>query len=63
MRIPYSLWLAAASAAVALAATPVVLAAARRAGALDHPGPRRLQREPVPTLGGLALVLAVLGVA
>jgi UDP-GlcNAc:undecaprenyl-phosphate GlcNAc-1-phosphate transferase len=63
MRIPYSLSIALAAAAVALLATPVVIAAARRAGAFDHPGPRRIHREPVPTLGGLALVLAVLGAA
>jgi len=61
--LPYSLSLALAAAAVAFAATPAVIAAARRAGAFDHPGPRRIHREPVPTLGGLALVLAVLGVA
>ena len=61
--MPYSLSLALAAAAVAFAATPAVIAAARRAGAFDHPGPRRIHREPVPTLGGLALVLAVLGVA
>ena len=63
MRIPYSLQTAAAAAAVALAATPVVIAMARRAAAFDHPGARRIHREPVPTLGGLALVIAVLGVA
>jgi len=63
MRLPYSLALALAAAAVAFAVTPVVIAAARRAGAFDHPGPRRIHRAPVPTLGGLALVLAVLGVA
>jgi UDP-GlcNAc:undecaprenyl-phosphate GlcNAc-1-phosphate transferase len=61
--LPYSLSLALAAAAVALAVTPVVIARARRAGALDHPGPRRIHREPVPTLGGIALVVAVLGVA
>ena len=43
--------------------TPLVIAASRRFKALDHPGPRRVHREPVPTLGGLALMLAVLGVA
>jgi len=61
--VPYSLSLALATAAVALFATPLVMALARRVGALDHPGPRRIHRDPVPTLGGLALVAAVLGVA
>jgi UDP-GlcNAc:undecaprenyl-phosphate GlcNAc-1-phosphate transferase len=32
-------------------------------GAFDQPGPRRVHREPVPTLGGLAIVLSVLGTA
>jgi UDP-GlcNAc:undecaprenyl-phosphate GlcNAc-1-phosphate transferase len=40
-----------------------VIAFARRAGAYDQPGPRRIHATPVPTLGGLALVVAVLGVA
>jgi len=61
--LPYSLSLALAAAAVTFALTPAVIASARRAGALDHPGPRRIHREPVPTLGGLALAVAVLGVA
>jgi UDP-GlcNAc:undecaprenyl-phosphate GlcNAc-1-phosphate transferase len=61
--VPYSLSLALAAAAVSLLATPLVMALARRGGAVDHPGPRRLHRDPVPTLGGLALALAVLGVA
>ena len=61
--MPYSLSLALSAAAVALVSTPIVIALARRRGALDHPGPRRIHREPVPTMGGLALVLAVLGVA
>jgi len=63
VRIPYSLRIAAAALVVALVATRAVIVAARRAGALDHPGPRRLHREPVPTMGGLAIALAVLGVA
>jgi len=61
--VPYSLSLALSAAAVTLALTPVVMALARRTGALDHPGPRRVHRDPVPTLGGLALAAAVLGVA
>src|SRR5262245_44976516 len=61
--MPYSLKLALSSLAVTLALTPVVMAFARRVGALDYPGPRSVHRDPVPTIGGLALVAAVLGVA
>ena len=61
--MPYSLALALASLAVTLAATPLVIRFARRTGAVDRPGPRRIHARPVPTLGGLALALAVLGVA
>lgn len=63
MRIPYSLILAVAAFAATLALTPAVIAFARRVDAFDRPGPRRIHREPVPTLGGLAMVIAVLGVA
>jgi UDP-GlcNAc:undecaprenyl-phosphate GlcNAc-1-phosphate transferase len=41
--------------------TPLVIAEARRAGALDHPGVEKVHAEPVPTLGGLGLAAAVLG--
>ncbi len=61
--MPYSLVLALATLAVALATTPLVRRLALRAGAMDQPGPRRVHTEPVPTLGGLAMILAVLGVA
>ena len=61
--MPYSLQLALATLALMLLLTPLVRQLARRAGALDHPGPRRVHREAVPTLGGLAMVMAVLGVA
>ena len=63
MRIPYSLILALSAMAVTLAVTPGVMALARRLGALDRPGPRRIHREPIPTLGGLGMVAAVLIVA
>ncbi|HEY3216962.1 MAG TPA: MraY family glycosyltransferase [Candidatus Eisenbacteria bacterium] len=62
LRVPYSLTLALAALAVTLMATPVTMSIARRSGALDRPGPRRIHDRPVPTLGGLALALAVLGV-
>jgi UDP-GlcNAc:undecaprenyl-phosphate GlcNAc-1-phosphate transferase len=61
--VPYSLELALAALAVALALTPAVRLLALRVGALDRPGPRRVHTVPVPTLGGLALIAAVLGVA
>src|SRR5262245_49279352 len=63
MRIPYSLILAFSTMVFVLIATPLVIALARRLGALDQPGPRRIHQEPRPTLGGLALVAAVLSVA
>ena len=62
-RMPYSLGLALTSMAVTLLVTPLVMAMARRFGALDQPGPRRVHRDAVPTLGGLAIAAAVLGVA
>jgi UDP-GlcNAc:undecaprenyl-phosphate GlcNAc-1-phosphate transferase len=61
--MPYSLSLAVACALLTLGLTPAVMALARRAGALDHPSPRRIHHEPVPTLGGLAFVVTVLAVA
>lgn len=45
----------------AFSLTPLVIAAARRAGALDHPGAQKVHAAPVPTLGGLGLAVAVLG--
>ena len=61
--MPYSLSLALAAFAVALIAMPGVMRLAHRAGAIDRPGPRRVHLEPVPTLGGLALIAAVMIVA
>ena len=63
VRIPYSLLLAIASGAVALLLTPVARALALRTGALDHPGPRRVHQDPTPRFGGLAIAVAVLGIA
>lgn len=46
---------------VALFATPVVMRAAARAGAVDVPGDeRRIHSKPTPRWGGLAIYLAVL---
>jgi UDP-GlcNAc:undecaprenyl-phosphate/decaprenyl-phosphate GlcNAc-1-phosphate transferase len=61
IRIPYSLILAVCTMAATLLIMPWLMAWARRIGALDHPGPRRVHQEPVPTMGGLVFALAVLG--
>ena len=61
--MPYSLSLAIAAGAVALALTPLARELALRVGALDHPGPRRIHAAPTPRLGGLAIAAAVLLVA
>lgn len=61
--MPYSLVLALAAAAVAIALTPVARALAWRIGAVDTPGERRIHRTPTARLGGLAIAVGVLGVA
>lgn len=52
---------------VTAAATPLVARLARRAGAVDEPSdPRKVHKEPVPTLGGLGMMagfVAALAVA
>jgi UDP-GlcNAc:undecaprenyl-phosphate GlcNAc-1-phosphate transferase len=63
VRFPISLALALGALGVVLVATPIVMALARRIGALDQPGPRRIHGRPVPTLGGLAIALGVLATA
>jgi UDP-GlcNAc:undecaprenyl-phosphate GlcNAc-1-phosphate transferase len=62
-RVPYSLILFLAALLATLLLTPLVRALALRLGALDHPGPRRVHHQAVPSLGGLAMGAAVLGVA
>jgi UDP-GlcNAc:undecaprenyl-phosphate/decaprenyl-phosphate GlcNAc-1-phosphate transferase len=52
--------LALTAAGFALVATPPIGALARHLGAVDTPGPRRVHAHPVPRLGGVALLLAVL---
>lgn len=42
--------------AVSAALTPVSMAAARRWGWLDRPGPRKIHAEPTPVLGGAAVL-------
>ena len=61
--MPYSLQLALASVAVMLVCTPLAMRFAVRIGALAQPGERRIHSAPVPTLGGLAMIAAVLAVA
>ncbi len=61
--MPYSLSIALAALAAVLLLTPLTIRLAHRVGAFALPGPRRVHREAVPTLGGVAMVAAVLGVA
>src|SRR5262245_14207651 len=37
--------------------TPGLVAVARRIGALDHPGPRKIHADPIPRIGGLAVFI------
>ena len=45
--------------AVACACTPLIARVAVRLGVVDHPGPLKVQREPVPYLGGIAVLLGL----
>ncbi len=45
----------------ALLLTPLAAALARRTGVVDRPGPLKIQREPIPYLGGLAVFAAAAG--
>lgn len=49
------------AAVLAFVLTPASRAFASRLGAVDRPGPRKIHETPVPRLGGLAVVLAVVG--
>ncbi len=64
--VPF-LVVAATGAAVTALVTPLVARFARRIGAVDRPhDPRKVHRDPVPTLGGIAMfvgLLAAVGVA
>jgi UDP-GlcNAc:undecaprenyl-phosphate GlcNAc-1-phosphate transferase len=44
--------------AIALVATPVAARVATRVGMVDQPGPLKVQRTPVPYLGGVAVFVA-----
>ncbi len=61
--MPYSLMLALAAAAIALAGTPLTRALAARLGAIDVPDARRIHAVPTPRLGGLAIAAGILLVA
>src|SRR5437868_14819971 len=52
-------WGAIVALVVVVLLTPAVGGMARMLGAVDAPGGRRLNRSPVPRLGGLALFLGV----
>src|SRR3712207_5816878 len=54
-----ALWAFLVAGVVSLAATPVVARLARRAGVIHHPRDRDLHDRPVPGLGGLAILAAV----
>jgi UDP-N-acetylmuramyl pentapeptide phosphotransferase/UDP-N-acetylglucosamine-1-phosphate transferase len=43
---------------VAILTTPVSIVLARRWGAIDYPGGRRIHQQPIPRLGGLAIYTA-----
>ena len=45
---------------IVLALTPAIGSLARRIGAVDEPGERRLNELPIPRLGGIALYFAIL---
>jgi len=51
---------AALAAAVSYALTPVAAWVACAVGAMDAPGPRKVHQHPIPRLGGLAVIAAVL---
>src|SRR5207237_9309651 len=52
-------WGALVALVVVVLLTPAVGGMARLLGAVDAPGGRRLNRSPVPRLGGLALFLGI----
>jgi UDP-GlcNAc:undecaprenyl-phosphate GlcNAc-1-phosphate transferase len=45
---------------IAIAATPVARRIAPRLGVMDHPSPRKVHAQPMPLLGGVAIVTASL---
>lgn len=43
---------------IAIVATPLVRSLALRVGAVDNPNARRINKKPMPSAGGLAILLA-----
>jgi UDP-GlcNAc:undecaprenyl-phosphate GlcNAc-1-phosphate transferase len=62
MKLTLLLLPAAAAGALAYLLTPAVCALARRIGALDPPGPRKVHDRVIPRLGGAAVVPAIVAV-
>lgn len=54
------LWGALVALAIVVALTPAVGGMARLLGVVDNPGGRRINRRPIPRLGGLAMLLGFL---
>jgi UDP-GlcNAc:undecaprenyl-phosphate GlcNAc-1-phosphate transferase len=57
-----ALWGLALAAAITLVATPLTMILARRVGAIDHPAADRprVHKQPIPRIGGLAMVVGIL---
>src|SRR3990172_12258549 len=55
MSVPVSLAVALVALVVTNALTPIVRRVARRLGAIDYPGGRRINTRPTPLLGGVAI--------
>lgn len=59
MKVPLFVLPAVVAAALSFALTPPVRALAFRLGAVDQPGPRKVHTVPIPRMGGLAAIVAV----
>lgn len=46
---------------IAFFTTPLVIRMAKKVGAIDRPNDRKVHADPTPTLGGLAMFLAIMG--
>ena len=55
MTIPNALAVALVALIVTNGLTPIVRRVARRLGAIDYPGGRRINTRPTPRLGGVAI--------